>query len=146
MSILPLIQQLVIARMSEGPSAPRFSFAELGLDILAIILALTGLGFCLYGEYVWLLSVFTPAIAAFCVGGSAFTLALALTLVGDLISSGKSKRSSRTESAPSVDLPKLVSDTINSLSEELEEPIRDNPKTALMLASLAGFVAGERRH
>jgi hypothetical protein len=31
------------------------------------------------------------------------------------------------------------------LKKELENPIRENPKMALMLAGLAGFVAADRR-
>ena len=42
------------------------------------------------------------------------------------------------------EISQIISDISDVVGPEMTQPIQDNPKTAVMLASLAGFVAGDR--
>jgi hypothetical protein len=74
--------------------------------------------------------------------GSAFVLSLSLVAARSFMS----RRQKKNQSAnPPADIAQVVAAIIESLGNEIDNPIRENPKTALMLAGLAGFIAADRR-
>jgi hypothetical protein len=139
--LIPLIQQMLISLMTGSRSSPRFVLAEVVLIAISAILMCVGLIFGLYAENLWLDTKYAPEIAALATGGSAIILALIFLSIGKSI--GNSKKSQFANSSP--DISNTIKQVIEAIGEELEEPIRDNPKTAIALASLVGFVAGEHR-
>lgn len=138
-SLVPLVQKIVVSRMTEGGSSPHFVTTSTICMAASVMLVSTGLIFGLYAEYIWLQTFFVPEAAALVVSGSACVLALMFSIIGKV--AGQKNRVS--EGYP-ADITKIMKQIIESLSEELEDSVRENPKTALMLAGLSGFAAGER--
>ena len=140
-SLAPLAQQMAISFIAREHFSSRLINTRTALMFISFMLACTGMVFSLYAEYVWLQTFFLPEVAALITAGSAFMLAL--------ISAGCSKildqRRKRTPLFDAAEITESISRIIESVGGELEDPVRDNPKTAIVLASLAGFLAGERR-
>lgn len=139
--LVPLIQNIVVSKMA-GSRPGGASETSLTLTAMSFVLTSAGLVFVLFGEYLWLKTYFQSDTAAIIVAGTSYVLALVTAVIGKAMD-----RRKKNEKALSLteDASKAVSQIINSLSAELESPVRENPKTAMVLASLAGFVAGERR-
>jgi hypothetical protein len=109
---------------------------------MALVLGVSGLVFGLYAEFAWLDARFATDVAALGVSFSACALALICAGAGKILS--RDKRQS-LPAEPPADITKIVSQLMDSIGQELEEPIRENPKTAVMLASIAGFAIGGQR-
>jgi hypothetical protein len=139
--LIPLIQQMLISIMTGSRSSPRFVLAEVVLIAISVVLTCTGLIFGLHAENLWLETKYTPEIAALATGVTA--IAFALVSFGMGKSMGEAKKRDYVDTTP--DIGNTIKQVIEAIGEELEDPIRDNPKTAVALASLAGFVAGEHR-
>lgn len=143
-SIMPLVQQMLMMRMAGGGGHSSPSSLAGGVAMTAVSVAMTvmGLAFALYAGNLWLMTFLPPEIAAISTAGVAFVLALVSAMIGKAVATRKKRHVPAT--APS-DVTHIISNIINALGDELDDPIRENPKTAIMLASLAGFVAGEHR-
>jgi hypothetical protein len=142
----PILKQLLVEGfMNSKRSLPGFNPAGLGIMAFAAVLAVFGFGFLLYAGFLQLQDYYASDIAALIVGGSALMMAFLISWVGKKIFWKQPFISQ--DIGPQGDLAKTVTQLLDSLGEELEEPIRENPKTALMVASLAGFLAGgQARH
>ena len=139
-SFIPIIQHMIIGNMVGKTTVPRFSSEKMVLRSMSLILLLAGLSLAIYAEYIWL-GIFLPAYLA--------TLMTALTLILLSIGMGfmggmfNNKISVQTSSNP-VDITTLLTDVLSSLDEDLEGAIRTNPKIAVALSTLGGFMAGKR--
>lgn len=139
-SFIPIIQHMIIGNMVGKTTVPRFSSAKMVLRSLSLILLLTGLSLAIYAEYIWL-GIFLPAHLA--------TLMTALTLVLLSIGMGfmgglfNNRKAAQPTSNP-VDIATLLTDILSSLDEDLEGAIRTNPKIAVALSTLGGFMAGKK--
>lgn len=72
---------------------------------------------------------------------------LALVVLGGIVSMVGYHRINGKKIAPKMSnggFIDTVEDTIKSLLDGFEEPIKDNPKMALLMAALAGFAAGDK--
>lgn len=147
--LLPLITQMVIEGITKGtrPMLPSVNSKGIGLVAGAAMLGVLGLGFLLFAGFIYLQKFYDAEIAALIVAGVLLAMALIVGLLGR--SAIKQRgfvsyyRASPSSSSPVSDIAKTVKDLIDGVTQELEEPIRDNPKTAIALASLAGYLAGD---
>lgn len=146
-AITPAIRQMIIDGIISSPAMPRWlRVTPVGGFFLwlAAVLTAMGLGFLLFSEYIYLKETYSSAMAAFGVACTAIVVSLLSAAVGMLVNglyaSGRDARSHGRQ----PDIAKTVTALLDSVIEELEEPIRENPKTALMIASLAGFLAGDK--
>lgn len=117
--------------------------AEIALYALCGLLGIIATVFLFFGLYSYITLTHPPYIAAVAVAG----LCLAISLIAFYIADSKSKKREKIAKAHSdLDLVNDLIDSIQSgeLSELINKPVSENPKTALILASLAGFVAGEK--
>lgn len=138
----PILKQLLVEGiMNSNRSLPGFNPAGLGIIAFSAVLAVLGFGFLLYAGFIQLQDYYSSDIAALIVAGTSLILAPVVAWVGKKIFK-KQSFVSHGHSLHQGDLAKTVTQLIDSLGEELEEPIKENPKTALMVASLAGFLAG----
>ncbi|MGZ9097056.1 MAG: phage holin family protein [Micavibrio sp.] len=137
----PILKQLLVEGfMNSNRSLPGFNPTGLGIMAFSAVLGVLGFGFLLYAGFLQLQDYYASDIAALIVGGTALVVALLLAWIGKKVFRKQSFMSQGM--TQQGDLAKTVTQLLDSLGEELEEPIRDNPKTALMVASLAGFLAG----
>lgn len=146
MVAIPLMKQLVLEGLMRppGPRLPRISFTAIGLTLCAVLLGFMTLAILLVAEYLYLAQIYMAPYAALIVAATSLALTLLTWGAGKMISYNKNNPSYDEMPSPPPDIAKTVSALIDSIAEELEEPIRDNPKTAVAIAGLAGFLAGDQ--
>ena len=140
-ALLQTAEQMLVNRIISNamPFTGRTK-AGLGLAALTGLLVLTGFGFLVYAAFLWMNANYEPQVAAFYAGAGAFALAIITTLAAYLIMQYKQRRAekARQELLQTIHLAMDVAD------EELSKPINENPKTTLLLASLAGYILADR--
>lgn len=146
----PVLKQLMLDGIMSSPAMPRLPrISLLGIFFLwfAALLTVMGVGFLLFAEYAYLTAIYSPELAAVGVACTAMAVSLLSAATGMIVMDKRASRAKRLPSmGPQPDIAKTITGLIDSLAEELEDPIRENPKTAIMIASLAGFLAGDARH
>jgi Na+/melibiose symporter-like transporter len=136
-----LPEKLLMERILHGNSAwAERSRLELSLIAASGFLLLLGAGFLIFAMHLWFQKTYPPETAAAFTGVALLAVALVTLLV--------SLRIVRWRRDRLKELKQEVHDTLQStfqfLEDELEEPVQNNPITAVVLASLAGYVAGEK--
>lgn len=116
------------------------SLALYGLAGGTGLLGVVFLSIALYGLF--LIDFAMPAAAAL-TGGVLMALSATVAL-GTKYAFQKINRKRAQEEAGQMSA--LIGQGIDQLLGELEEPVRDNPGTAVILASLAGFLSAGRVH
>lgn len=140
-SYMPLVEEMVISGMTRGRQTPHFVLFDNILTVMSVILICASLFFSLYAEFLWLGLYLSADMAALALSGTTFFLAMIFLTARRVISPVKTR--SVTESN-STEISKMISQSIKSFVSELDDPIRENPRTALIVAGLAGFTAGEK--
>ena len=105
------------------------------LAALSVLLAGAGVVLSVIGLERFLEGRYPPDLAA--LGAAAVVFAAALIAA----SAASCRRKSLRTGTVRDDLAKNIRVLLDAVSEELETPIRENPKTAVALAALAGFCA-----
>ncbi len=140
-SFLPLLQQMLVANIMGQRPSPRFSSVDVILRTMSFVLLLVGLFLSVYAEYIWL-GIFLPFYLATLMTG--VTLILLSALLTMLSRHLKIKRADPPHHQPPIDFVALLTEIINSLDEDLEGTIRENPKTAVLLSTLGGLMVGRK--
>lgn len=117
--------------------------ASLGFYALAGGIGIIGVVFLSIAIYGVLLDSFTMPVAATITGVGILVLSGLLVLIGKKAAGELDKRSLRQE-AQQVDV--VISQLMDAVIGEIEDPVRENPKMALALAGLAGLMVGGRIH
>jgi hypothetical protein len=133
--IISLIEPLIAAMFVK-----RTGKTEWALLILAVLCGGMGLFFLALGLYRYLENFYAAHIAALISSLLVFAVAalamgLRKVLLSKRISSHKSVHDELTEN---------IHVLVTGLFDELEVPIRENPKTSVALAALAGLLAARR--
>lgn len=136
-----LPEKLLMERILHGNSswAQRSRF-ELGLIALAGFLIFLGSGFLIFAMHLWFEKTYPPELAAAFTGSAILALALMVLLVSMRIFQWRKNRLRELKH----EVHEALQTTFDFLDEELAEPVQNNPVTAVVLASLAGYVAGEK--
>lgn len=145
----PVLKQFMLDGIMNNSAMPRLPrINPLGIFFLwfAAMLTLMGVGFVLFAEYAYLIATYSAEVAALGVACSAMAISLLSAATGMILMGKRSARRMPASTGMPPDIAKTLTGLIDSLAEELEDPIRENPKTAIMIASLAGFLAGDARH
>lgn len=132
--------QLVADSLLARRALPVFDKASLGLSAFAGFLGLAGTAGLLVGLHDWLVTRIMPYEAALLTSAAAF-LAAGVAM----IASGVMARRKRRHSALHVTGNSLLS-LLEEATAGIEGPIAENPRMSVMLASLAGYMAGDRLH
>ncbi len=139
-----IAKQIVVDGIANAATRKtRNTSAGYGLYALAGGIGIIGVVFLSIAIYGVLLNSFTMPVAASITGFGILILSGLLVLVGKNIT-GKMDSKRLREEAQQVDV--LVSQVIDGLMEEIEDPVRENPKMAMALAGLAGLMVGGRLH
>lgn len=141
-ALMPLAEQAIVSGLL-SKKAPLARKNKFGLALVA----LAGLFFCvavifsILAGYGWLLTQYSQPMAALMVSGSVLVLCLGCGAGGYLLLK-KKPRPSMAE----ADIAQTMSLITDIVGDELAETIQENPKTAVAIASLAGFVAADYLH
>ncbi|PZQ44729.1 MAG: hypothetical protein DI551_09495 [Micavibrio aeruginosavorus] len=146
----PLVKELLVQGLLAGTAVRTAKKTSVGVAYYAVAggVAALGLVFLSIAGYGWLLESFTMPVAAAITGGVVLAVAFC---IGFWAKYGRDARKAVTKK-PAFDggFFDNIEGTLKSLMGEIEEPIKDNPKLALLVAALAGFAAadhiGERIH
>lgn len=142
--ISALVKQLVVDGIVSSASRTTLNTsASMGLYALAGGISIIGIVFLAISVYGLLLeSIAMPAAAAITGVGI-------LTLAGVFVCFGKFavKKISRKRHAEKFqNVEVLLTQLFEEIIGDFEDPIRENPKTAMILAGLAGVMAGNKMH
>lgn len=137
---LYLAEQLVIDRLLSD-HAPLSHKSKLGLGFMAlsVLLVVAGLGFLIFGAYIWLMANFPPETAAFLTGVTCLMTAVLLGLVAVAVLQYKRYRMRKFKK----DIMETISSAMALLDEEIGEPIRDNPLSAVMISAVVGYLVSK---
>lgn len=133
------IEQIVLSMLMQGFSRPKRNPAGAALAV-ALIFSVVGVSFLIAAGYEWLLMQHGLQTARLYTGAICITLALVAAAAAGAFYSYKR---AKAETYYLV-LRENVQSAIAMLGDEMEEPIRENPKTSILLASLAGYIAAEK--
>jgi hypothetical protein len=140
--IAAIIEELVMAAvLSQKTVLPRKSKMDWALVALSILLGCAGLFLSILALERFFEAQYSPDIAALFSAG-------AVLAVAALIAFATCHCRNRKPPVSSTDQQKLESNLhalLESICAELETPVRENPKTAVLLAAIAGFVTAQRR-
>lgn len=137
---LALIEQLVIDRvLSNGVPFTGKSKAGLGLVVLSGLFLLLGTGFIIWGSYLWLSYHYTRDIAALVTGLVIFCLSILMALGAYALLKFRERNFQKIK----ADVANSFRALLETADEELTGPLRENPKMAVLIASLSGFLAGK---
>lgn len=142
-ALMPLIEQVIIDRLlSQKAPLMRKNKFGIGLTVLGGAMFLLGLVFAALAGYGWLLMHYPQPTAALITAGFILGLSILTSLVGVALLQRRAPPRRQDEE----EIMEAVSEIMTIVSEELAEPIQENPKTAVILSGVAGFAAGERMY
>ena len=139
-ALMPILEQVVVNRLISN-KAPFTNKNKIGLAfaIISGLLFFTAAAFIIIAGYAWLLSVYTMPEAALITAIVILILAFLTVLASYL--AFKKRPSLRAEK--NDDMTQITSLLYEAINEEWAAPIQEKPKTALLLASIGGFIAGD---
>ncbi len=134
--LLPLVEQAVINGVISH-KAPFMKKNKLGLCLVALsgFFLLAALGFGISTTHMWLLTVTTPLEATAITAAGLLTTGLLIMLAGFFL---LKKKPVSTQNNDPLEWLESFKDM---LSDDIHESISENPKTAVTLAAIAGFIA-----
>ncbi len=137
-SIASVVEELIVAAVfSEKASIPHKNKTDWALTALSVLLAGAGILFLILALDRYLEDIYTPVLAALACTGCLFTAAVILTFTVHCL---RTKRMAPINSARHP-LAENLHVILEAVCLELEDPIKENPKTAVLTAALAGFLA-----
>lgn len=143
MSMSPLVRELLINGLMAGTAVRTAKKTSVGVAYYAAAggVALIAFVFFAIAGYGFLQESFTMPVAAALTGAAILAIALGIGLTGYYGLQHK-----KMIKKPSMDGNFLdsIESTAKSLLSGFEEPVKDNPKMALLLAALAGFAAADQ--
>lgn len=143
-ALMPLVEQVIIDRLlSQRAPLMRKNKIGIGLMVLAGVMLLLGLVFAALAGYGWLLMHYPQPTAALITAGFILGLSILSSLIGVAL---LQRRAPPPRRQNEEEIMEAVSEIMTIVSEELAEPIKENPKTAVILSGVAGFAAGERMY
>ena len=139
--LLPVAEQLLMlgALGGQGPTRKQDRFNQIIFGTAAL-LGIVAIIYLIFALSYWLRAQYTPDVAALATGGVALAVALLIAAVGytyNVI------RKSKIEAVADEMKEKMIH-ALEAVSEEMEDPIRNYPKSSLALATLAGYLVGNR--
>ena len=108
---------------------------SLAIVLMAVLLALMGLGFLAFALYLALIERFSPAMAALLTGLAAFLVAALAIAIGGAINTAAKRKQRRDAERFAVELTDLLSDEFLDLAST-------HPQATALGALLAGFAVG----
>lgn len=140
-TLYPYIEQFAIdSLISKRAPMQRKNKVGLGLMIMSGIFCIAATIFGFIAGYGWLLEHYEQPMAAGIAAASTLVAGLVLTIIGYFTL----KRKSVTEYDQSADIQEITQALIELANDNGVESIQDNPKTALIISGIAGFIAGEK--
>lgn len=139
--LLPVAEQLLMLGALGGQMKPRQSDRTQQIIFgFAGVLALVAFVYLIVALSYWLKQQYAPDVAALATAGVTLSFAILVAAAGYAVTV---IRKNKVE-AVTDELRDKVMQVIDAVSEEMEDPIRDHPKSSVAIATLAGYLVGNR--
>lgn len=135
-------EQMILAALLSGTGSEKKNQFGLGLTALSLFLVFAGFGFLMAAGYGYLHEQFDMKVASFYMAAILLGCALATTLTASVLFYYHRKRARFYRHTVAENIRQAIA----SVGEELEAPIRENPKTAALIAGLAGYATAQKLH
>jgi lysylphosphatidylglycerol synthetase-like protein (DUF2156 family) len=114
----------------------------IGISVIFLIVALSfmALFFLALAFYSWMILYIVPPLAALATAGAILLICLIVVTVGYLVLKSKPDISPQTDSDKAAE---MMSTMALMAGDELSKTAKSNPKTTLLLAGIAGLIAGK---
>lgn len=140
-ALISAIEVAVIDRLLNNKPPSTTGLKWIGaLCIVSFTLMILGMVFIIYAGHIWLSNQYSPEVAAMVTGGLCIVLAL-LVLLG--IYGYVSYKRNRVRKYKD-DVTELVTSGAALLGEYIKAPFFHNPKSTLLVAAIAGFIAAKK--
>ncbi len=139
----PLIRDLVVNGLVAGTAVRKAKKTSMSMGVYALAGGVAALGFVFFviaGHSYLLMQEFSAPVAASITGSIVMLIAIAIGVVGHYAVNRKQAIKKPSFDGGFVD---SVESTMKSVLNGFEDPVKDNPKLALLIAALAGFAAGD---
>lgn len=108
---------------------------------LSVLLGCTGIFLSILGLERFLEGRYAPDISALLSAAVVFAVAFIAAMTGHYLG----RRKASALAAGRNEIGKNIRAVIGDICDELDEPVRENPKTAVLLAAFAGFLTAQQR-
>jgi hypothetical protein len=138
-----MIEQILVAALvGEKTLFPRKSRTDWAFTALSVLLGGAGVFLAVLGLDRFLEGLYPPDMAAL---GAAAIVFAAAALAAVAATHGR-RRKAAASGAARDEVGRNIRALIESVCAELEGPVRDSPKTAVLLAALTGFFSAQQKH
>lgn len=136
-------ERLVADKLISGGNLFWLEKNRLGAGLLTLSggLFLSGLGLLVFSAFLWLQNRYAPDAVAALTGLILISIASLFSLCAFILFNIRNNRSRKL----AHEIEETFTSMIEILDRELEEPVGKNPKVSVLLASIAGFAAGNER-
>ena len=140
-NILAIAERVLTDRISNNKfSVTGESKIKTALITFSSLMAFLAIGFFVYGAYIWLSNNYDIITVMFTMGGIFSLLSITSGILVFNIAFYKRKKLQ----AEKENFITTAKEAFEIFQQELEAPVNDNPKTAMLIASISGYLAGER--
>lgn len=138
----PLVRDLLMQGIVAGTAVrtAKKTSVSMAYYLGAACIAAVAFVFFAIAGYGWLLQNYDMPVAAAMTGSVVLFIAVLTYACGYY---GMRRKKIMRKAAFDGNFVDNIEETIKSLIGNLEEPVKDNPKMALLMAALAGFAAGD---
>ena len=139
---IPIAQQILLQNVMGGRSNGTSEMGKVRLSFYAFsgLLVIASIIFIIYGSHLYFLSGFSKDVAFILTGAVCLFFGMIVISTLAAIYYYKLCKYKKLKS----EITNFTSDALDILQEEVESPIVRNPKTAVLLASLVGYLIGEK--
>lgn len=139
----PLVRELLVNGLMAGTAVRTAKKTSIGFGYYAAAGAVAFVGFIFFAiaGFYYLQTIVTADIAAAIVGGVMILIGAGIAAAGYYHLERKKILRKPAHDGSFID---MVENTLKSVIDGFEEPVKDNPKLALLMAALAGFAAGDK--
>lgn len=135
-----MVEQMLVDKVLNGKApATEEKKVRFALVIFSGTLSLIGICLMLYALYLWLSSTYSEIVTMATLGAVTLALSALLGLSLQLIAVYKRRKIAKMKS----EFIQLAETTLGIFEHELSKPVNDNPKIAVLVSSIAGYLAGE---
>ncbi len=143
--MLPVLKEAIVSGVVATATrrGPRKKLAGMAVMVFAGLVLFLAIVFIALANYEWLSAQYSSPVAYLVIG---LTLLLLSAITFFLARASLHSHERNIDEHSREEISRLVDLLAEELSGELAEPVRNNPKTSLAAAAVAGFLAGDRLH
>jgi len=142
---LPLIQQLVadnLTRKRHDEGKAPLNVKGIGLIAVSFLLAIPGIIFALLSLQTWLATIYDTSLSWLITSAVCLVASCFVALCGNLMQAADDERKAIAP-ATRTGSDKQPDSIIKGLIDDLAVPVREHPLASVLVAGLAGLMAGE---